>query len=120
LILIAGSALSAKTQDHLPCLIEQPLPERPEDHGSVDVETSVIFRVEFLASGRIGKVSLIRGSQITRLDELARDAVGQIRFLPKEIDGSPISTVETLSYRYSWRIPGWSIVRTRKLRPCSK
>ncbi len=114
-----GAQVSANVQNENACIIEQPLPERPDDFGTLDAQTSVRFRVEFMSNGKLGKVAIVTSSRIKRLDDLASNAVAKIRFEPKRINGSPISTTETIIYRYSWRIPGWSVVRLESLKECS-
>lgn len=115
-----GAQVSTNVQNENACIIEQPLPERPDDYGTLDAETSVVFRVEFVSNGRIGNVAIVKSSQIKRLDKLATDAVDRVRFKPKQADGSTVTTFQLLYYRYSWRIPGWRVGPNQTLKLCEK
>ncbi len=79
-----------------------------------------MFRVEFLSSGTLGKVSLVKSAHINRLDELATEAVNKVRFKPKRVKGSPTTTYEILVYRYSWRFAGWRVEKRKELKACPK
>ncbi|MEP7038944.1 MAG: energy transducer TonB [Acidobacteriota bacterium] len=87
--------------------MEQPKPELPKDYGTLDVEGSIRFRVQFLANGQIGEISPV-SSFIKRLDENALEAVKKIIFEPEIKNGETINKVKIFSYDYSWN-GGWKI-----------
>jgi len=99
------------------CITNQPKPELPSDYGTLDAITSIIFRVGFLADGQIGKVALVKSAHIEGLDKLASDAVQRIRFNPKMVDGSPVTTFKTVGYAYSWQ-NGWQVKWLDSQRAC--
>ncbi len=120
-ILMMGCfAIGAVAQNSNACIISQPLPERPADYGTLDAQTSVMFRAEFLSDGTLGKIPIVKSAQIKRLDDLASEAVAKIRFKPKKVNGSPVTSYEILIYRYSWRFTGWRVERLKSLRLCAK
>lgn len=89
-------------------IIDQPKPELPKNYGTLDVQGTIIFRVEFLANGQIGVVSSVNGI-IPSLNQLALEAVKKIKFEPEVNDGKSISVFKTVSYYYSWQFVGWKI-----------
>lgn len=61
---------------------------------------AVKLRIEFLASGEIGKITLL--SSLTRdLDQKAFEAARKIKFIPAEIDGKPVDSWRTLQYTFT-------------------
>jgi hypothetical protein len=87
-------------------LIEQPKPELPKNHGTLDVQDSIIVRVEFLATGEIGKVLELKKSSIADLNQLVLVTAQKIKFVPKKVSGTPVSSVGIVQYVYSWEF-GW-------------
>ena len=102
------------------CIVEQPLPELPDDYGTLDAQTSVIFQVEFLPDATLGKIGLVKSSGIRRLDRLACDAVAKITFKPQMVNGSPAPVRKVLQYRYSYLNPGWRVIRRKETSFCPK
>ncbi|MBA4184987.1 MAG: energy transducer TonB [Acidobacteria bacterium] len=88
-------------------IIEQPKPELPNNYGTLDAQGTIVFRVEFLASGQIGKVFPVN-SFIAPLDKNAFKAVKKIKFEPEINDGEPVTVFKVVSYFYSWN-GGWKI-----------
>lgn len=111
-------ALFTNGQNSNACLIDQPVPQLPKGYGTLDAQTSVMLRVEFLSSGTLGKVALVKSAGINQLDDLATETVNKIRFKPKQVKGSPITTFEILIYRYSWQFSGWRVERLKSLKTC--
>lgn len=92
-------------QDAVLKIIEQPKPELPLKHGTLDVQGTVLLKVEFMDIGEIGEVTVVK--QLTRdLDQKAIDAVRKIKFEPERKSGKAVSTIRTLEYSYSWN-GGW-------------
>ena len=79
ILLVLTSAITLG-QEKGRCIIKQPKPAMPYDAGTLDAETSALFRVEFLANATLGKISLVKGTQIQRLDDLAITAVWKVTF----------------------------------------
>jgi len=107
--LILSSTLPVNSQQVESCIIEQPIPELPKDHGLLDAITSVMFRLEFRADGTIGTVQLIHSTHFKNLDALAEEAARKITFLPQHV-----TTYRVVQYQYSWRFPGWKVARFGK------
>jgi hypothetical protein len=103
---MAVFAVNISAQESPLCITSQPLPEMPNNAGSLCVVTSAIFRVEFQANGTLGTIGLVKGTQMSRLDEMAAGAVEKIAFIPKMVDGKPVTSFRILQYRYSWEY-GW-------------
>lgn len=90
-------------------IIEQPKPELPQRHGSLDVQGTVTLRVEFLETGDIGEVSVTQ--QLNNdLDQKAMAAARKIKFEPETKDGKAIPVIKSLDYFYSWN-GGWRDLR---------
>lgn len=111
-------AIFSGAQTVEPCIIVQPLPKLPQNYGMLDVQVTTTFRVELLSSGTVGKVAMVSPERIRELDELALAAVHKLRFRPKEIDGSPVTTHGVIRYGYSWRFQGWRQISPETLKMC--
>lgn len=88
-------------------IISQPNPELPKDYGTLDAQGMILFRVEFLANGEIGKVSPVN-SFIASLDQNALEAAKKIKFEPVTKNGEPVTVHKVISYLYSWEY-GWRV-----------
>ncbi len=88
-------------------ILEQPKPELPENFGTLDAQGTIILRVEFLADGQVGKISLI-SNIVAPLDKNAVTAAQKIKFEPEIKDGKPITVVKIIRYVYSWD-GGWKV-----------
>jgi TonB family protein len=64
-----------------------------------NVEGTVLVKITFLASGRIGNVSVLRGLP-DGLTEQAVKAARQIEFEPKKVNGVPVSVAQTFEYSF--------------------
>lgn len=102
---IALLATSVSAQSSSLKILEQPKPELPQRHGTLDVQGTVVLKVEFMDIGEIGDVVVVR--QLTNeLDQKAIAAVRKIKFEPEKKDGKAVGTFKTLEYYYSWN-GGW-------------
>ena len=99
---------SMTAQEKKLCITQQPKPEMPHNAGTLDAQTSVYFRVEFLANGTLGQIALVKSIHIKHLDELATTAVRKISFEPKRMNGEAVAAYRILHYRYSWKF-GWKV-----------
>jgi len=86
-------------------IFEQPKPELPQRHGTLDVQGTVVLKVEFMDIGEIGEVVVVK-QLTTELDQKAIAAVRRIKFEPEKKDGKAVGTFKTLEYTYSWN-GGW-------------
>ena len=78
-----------------------PAPSYPRSSRRRGEEGKVILRVEVLANGRAGTVTVGRSSGFGRLDEAASDAVRRWRFHPAQRQGQPIATVVRIPVRFA-------------------
>jgi TonB family protein len=67
------------------------------------IEGTVQVRVQVLADGTVGSVSLGRSSGSKELDDAALQAVKGWTFEPARRDGQPVTSWATVSYRYELR-----------------
>src|SRR5438270_6299567 len=107
-------AFSAKAQTSEMCIETQPKPILPSNYGTLDVQTSVVIKADFAASGRIESIKLI-SDYSPSLSKLALEAVKNITFQPKLVDGNPVTVSKTLIYDNSWQYSGWKISRFKSL-----
>ncbi len=103
-ILTAASAVSL-AQDSKLKILEKPLPERPQNYSSLDVQGSAVLRVQFLDFGEIGEVVVVKELP-SGLTEKAVAAAKKIKFEPEKKDGKPVTVERTVEYLYSWN-GGW-------------
>lgn len=104
---IAAFCMQTLSQNSALRILEKPMPDLPNGHGTLDAQGSVLLRVSFMANGEIGNVTPILGLPVANLTPIATDAARKIRFAPAVKDGNPINTTKLVSYSYSWN--GWSI-----------
>jgi TonB family protein len=64
------------------------------------VEGRVLLRVTFDASGEIGAVQVIEGLS-HGLTEQAVAAAKQIKFQPKKVNGTPVSSIRNVEYSFT-------------------
>lgn len=94
-------------QDSQPLkILEKPRGVLKGDYGNVDVQGTVRLRVEFLASGQVGKVNPVT-SLPYGLTESALEAAKQIKFEPAKKDGIPITVNKVIEY--SFNSIGWHL-----------
>lgn len=108
MMLTVVCCIGSLAQDSAICIKWQPKPNLPEDYGTLDAQTSAIYRVEFLDNNTIGKIALVKSTHIQRLDDLAATAVRKITFEPKQVKGKPVTAYRILQYRYSSEF-GWKV-----------
>lgn len=65
-----------------------------------NVQGSVLVKVQLLASGQVGSVTVVRGLP-HGLSERAIAAAKQIKFEPKKVNGVPVNTIVTFDYGFS-------------------
>ncbi len=99
---IAGFA-----QDTTLKILEQPLPELPQNHSTQTVQGTVVLRVQFLDFGEIGEITRIKELS-PGITEKAVAAARKIKFEPEKKDGKPITVVKEIQYFYTWN-GGWQI-----------
>ncbi len=82
--------------------IPQPVPPGDAERGHI--QGTVILRIQFLATGQIGTVAVVKGLT-PKLTELAVEAARKITFTPQQVDGKLTDVFKQLecSYIYgSW------------------
>lgn len=114
---IATLSASVSAQNSALKILEQPKPELPQRHGTLDVQGTVLLKVEFMDIGEIGDVVVVK--QLTNeLDQKAIAAARKIKFEPEKKDGKAVGAFKTLEYYYSWN-GGWRDVK-RDDQPANK
>ena len=63
-------------------------------------EGTVVFSVEVRADGSRGEIRLERSSGFSRLDCAARRALARATFLPARLNGRPVASRKTFSFRF--------------------
>ncbi len=109
ILIILSLACAAVAQDSKLRILEQPKPELPQRHGTLDVQGTVVLKVEFMDIGEIGDVVVVK-SLTNELDQKAIAAVRKIRFEPEKKDGKAVGTFKNLEYTYSWN-GGWRDIK---------
>jgi TonB family protein len=105
-VLMFGSVVYSQTSELR--IIGQPKPPLPKDYGQLDAQGSIVLKVEFLSTGKIGKVTLV-SRLYPELDELAVEAARKIKFDPKIVNGKPIDQYKVVQYMYSYKFAGWRV-----------
>ncbi len=105
--LVMLSAVAVFAQDVRLKIVEQPRPELPLKHGTLDVQGTVILRVQFLEFGEVGEITPLKELP-SGLTQLAVSAAKKIKFEPEQKDGKPVTVAKELQYNYSWN-GGWTI-----------
>ena len=91
-------------QDFPMQITEKPIPATKDKDNFPHAQGVVRVRVEFLASGEIGKVSLVSGLSGT-LSEDALEAAKKIKFEPAIKNGNSVSTIKQVEYNFLY---GWT------------
>lgn len=85
----AGSGSGSSSREIIPPgIYSRREPAYPEQARREGIEGTVVLRIEILANGRAGDVSVSRSSGSELLDEAAVDAVQRWRFVPAKIRGT--------------------------------
>ena len=105
LSLIACFATVAFSQDAKLKIFEQPKPELPQNYLTLDVQGTVLLRIQFLDFGEIGEITALK-TLPSGLTERAVVAARKIKFEPEKKDGKPVTVIREIQYYYSWN-GGW-------------
>ena len=105
LSLIASLAAAAFAQDTRLKILEQPKPELPQNYLTLDVQGTVVLKIQFLDFGEIGEITALK-TLPNGLTERAVVAARKIRFEPEKKDGKPVTVSREIQYYYSWN-GGW-------------
>ena len=81
----------------------------PKDYGTLDAQVTYLLKVEFLATGEVGKVVVLSGFPVSNLTDLAVEAAKKIKFKPAQIDGKPVTSIMAVVYSYSYLNGGWTV-----------
>ena len=102
ILILSICAFGTIAQNKSLTIVDFPKPELPTDYGTLDVQGSLILRVEFLSSGKIGSVTPITKIPVRNLTELAIEAAQNIKFEPEIKNGIEIDNSRLVRYQYSW------------------
>ncbi|HEX8397215.1 MAG TPA: energy transducer TonB [Pyrinomonadaceae bacterium] len=80
-------------------ILEKPRGILKGEYGNVCIQGTVRVRVEFLASGEIGKIAPIK-SLPYGLTESAMEAAKRIKFVPAKKDGIPLAVSKVVEYSF--------------------
>ena len=105
LLFILCLGIVALAQDTRLKIIEQPRPELPVKHGTLDIQGTVVLRVQFLEFGEIGEILTVKELP-AGLTQNAINAARKIRFEPEKKDGKTVTVYREIQYSYSWN-GGW-------------
>lgn len=106
-LLILCFCVAAIAQDSGLKILDQPLPELPQNHNTQDVQGTVVLRVQFLDFGEIGEITPLK-TLAPELMQRVIVAARKIRFEPETKNGKPITVTKEIQYFYSWN-GGWQI-----------
>jgi len=81
-------------------ILGKPRPGYTDQARQHNVQGIVLLRVTFLASGRIGRISAIKGLP-HGLTAKAMAAARRIRFTPKMVNGTPRSFTKRIQYNFT-------------------
>lgn len=95
-------------QDSQLRILEEPLPQLPKDHASLDVSGSVILRVQFQDFGDVGEVQFVSGLSQPSLKDKAIEAAKKIKYEPQKRNGQAVTVYKNIEYLYSWNT-GWRL-----------
>lgn len=113
LTLISSFAAAALSQDAKLKILEQPKPELPQNYTTLDVQGTVVLKIQFLDFGAIGEIIEVK-TLPSGLTEKAIAAARRIKFEPEKLGGKPITVYKQIEYSYSWN-GGWSVPSANKL-----
>src|SRR5580765_2467354 len=103
IVLFCWSVSSA--QDAKLKILEQPKPELPQNYLTLDVQGTVVLKIQFLDFGEIGEITPLK-TLPNGLTERAVVAARKIKFEPEKKDGKPVTVTREIQYYYSWN-GGW-------------
>ena len=104
---ILSTAALAFAQDTRLKLLEQPLPELPQNHSTLNIQGTIILRVQFLDFGEIGEITPVKSLPPVVMEK-AVAAARKIKFEPEKKDGKPVTVAKEVEYFYSWN-GGWRL-----------
>ena len=82
-------------------ILEKPRPRYPtSENGTVCIQGTIVLRVQFLASGEIGKVTAITNLPYGATEN-AIEAAKNIKFEPAIKNGKPITVTKMISFNFT-------------------
>jgi hypothetical protein len=94
---------SASAQNSPVCITKQPHPISPADPPHA--QGMIILRVQMLANGKIGTVKVVK--DLVKLANVAIDAVWEIEFEPKLVNGIAVDAHRQVAFSYWYG--AWSV-----------
>lgn len=95
-----GSGTAVRSETNSFQIISKPQAAYTAAARQNQVQGTVLLRVNFLASGKIGNISRVRGLP-NGLTEKAVEAAKRIKFKPAIENGKPVKTIKTLEYIFT-------------------
>ena len=106
LLLVSGCSMAAICQESLPTIptfdknVKILFKPKPSWGDGQDCSVgTVILRIEFLESGKIGKIDLVKGINKNR-NEKSIEAAQKIRFRPAKKDGKNITAFRQVEFPF--------------------
>jgi len=90
----------ARQVDRKARLLSRPAPAYPRRARRGDVQGTVVLRVVLAASGKVEKITVLKGLP-GGVTEEAIKAARQIKFVPAERDGRPVSQSAIVEYNFN-------------------
>lgn len=103
--LILCCVAAAFAQDTKLKILEQPKPELPQNYLTLDVQGTVLLKIQFLDFGEIGEITALK-TLPNGLTERAVLAARKIKFEPEMKAGKAVTVTREIQYFYSWN-GGW-------------
>ena len=97
----------AFAQDAKLKILDQPLPELPQNHTRLDIQGTIVLHVQFNDFGEIGEVTAVQSLPPVVMEK-AVAAARKIKFQPEQKDGKPVTVYKDITYFYSWN-GGWRL-----------
>ncbi len=93
--------LSYESLNHLPIITSRPKPEYTDEARKNGVNGTVVLNVEFLDTGKIGAIEVVKGL-LFGLTEAAKKAAQNITFTPAQRMGVPYTVTRKVEYSFSY------------------
>ena len=97
----------AFAQDTKLKILDQPLPDLPQNHSTSNIQGTVVLHVQFNDFGEIGEITPVQSLPPVVMEK-AVAAARKIKFQPEQKDGKPVSVYKDITYFYSWN-GGWRL-----------
>ncbi len=96
--LLVFSSVHAQDKDLV--IIDQPTPRSPANSGNLNIQGTIVLGVQFLATGKVGKIAIVKALPSSTLGDLAYEAAREIIFVPKLVAGKSVDSFRQIEYSY--------------------